>query len=154
MTIAHAPRTKGFVSTVNLEEEVYVALQRVAEHLTAEAVDVLRPADLTGPAYNVLRILRGAGDAGASCNEIGDRMLKRDSDITRLLDRLEKRGLIERRRAEDDRRVVRTRITPSGLALLAELDAPVAQRHRDLLAHVDAARLEQLLELLGAIMNK
>jgi DNA-binding MarR family transcriptional regulator len=133
---------------VSLEEEVFITLQRAAEDLASTASEPLRAVDLTGAAYNVLRILRGAGERGASCNEIGERLIKRDSDITRLLDRLEKRGLIERRRGDEDRRVVLTRVTEAGLGLLAELDGPVGAKHNEMLNHLGEDKLHQLLALL------
>ena len=97
--------------------------------------------------YNVLRILRGAPD-GLTCGEIGNRMITRDPDITRLLDRLEKRGLISRCRESKDRRMVMARITPEGLKLLARMDEPVRAMHRSQLGHLGRERLRALTELL------
>lgn len=131
-----------------------VLLQRTAEELSWEFLEILREAELTPAAYNVLRILRGAGELGASCNEVSDRLIKRDADITRLLDRLEKRGLIGRSRSESDRRIVHSRITAAGLKLLASLDEPVVNRHRELLGHVGEKKLVQLRELLETIRPK
>src|SRR3712207_5571738 len=93
-----------------LEEAAYLDLIRTAEMLSRPLVQLLKNEDLSPPQYNVLRILRGCPD-GLTCGEIGARMINRDPDITRLLDRLEKRKLIGRARDEKDRRVVLTRIT-------------------------------------------
>ena len=103
--------------------------------------------ELTSAQYNVLRILRGAPE-GLPCGEIGNRMVTRDSDITRLLDRLEKRALISRCRESKDRRTVSTRITQKGLELLAQLDEPIRSAHRKLLGHLGIERLNVLADLL------
>jgi DNA-binding MarR family transcriptional regulator len=113
---------------------------------------VLKDADLSSNQYNVLRILRGAPE-GLACGEIGSRMITRDPDITRLLDRLEKRALISRCRESKDRRMVLTRITPAGLKLLAELDEPVQQAHRGQLGHMGKERLKALSELLRVSLD-
>ena len=142
---AELKQRKPFATT---EEEVFLNALRTADHLLRGEVEVLRSADLTFPQYNVLRILRGAGRGGISCGEISERMVTRDSDITRLLDRLEARGLVERGRDERDRRVVVQRITSTGLALLKELDEPVRRVHQRQLRHLTRAQLRQLGELL------
>src|SRR5215469_2382140 len=103
--------------------------------LSRSMIHVLKAEDLSATQYNVLRILRGAPE-GLTCGEIANRMITRDPDITRLLDRLEKRHLISRRRGAKDRRMVLTRITPEGLALLARLDRPVQEAHRQQLGHL------------------
>ena len=110
---------------------------------------VLKAEDLSANQYNVLRILRGAPD-GLACGEIGNRMITRDPDITRLLDRLEKRGLISRCRESKDRRMVMATITPEGLDLLARMDEPVRAMHRSQLGHLGRERLAALTELLQA----
>ncbi len=89
-------QTKGFLS---LEAEVFLNLLRTAEALSVAPHGLLRDAGLSHSRYNVLRILRGAGDSRLSCREIVDRMVTRDSDMTRLLDGLEREGLIERNRS-------------------------------------------------------
>jgi DNA-binding MarR family transcriptional regulator len=101
----------------------------------------------------VLRILRGAGESGASCTVISDRLIKKDADITRLLDRLESRELVSRERVAQDRRVIITRITGTGLALLAELDAPVAECHRQQLAPLGEKKLATLIKLLEEVRD-
>ncbi len=138
-------QTKPFAS---LEEEVLLNLARTAEHVSAHFAGVLKRADLTPTQYNALRILRGAGEQGLTCGEIGERMVTRESDITRLLDRLGKRGLITRERPETNRRIVVARITDVGLTLLAELDGPVQEANRVAASHLGRARLKTLNELL------
>jgi len=112
--------------------------------MTREFVELLKPVDLSVAQYNVLRILRGAGEPGLSCGEIAGRLIQHDPDITRLLDRLEKRQLVARGRDAGDRRVVRTRISPLGLDLLAQLDGPVDALHHRQLGHMSEARLKEL----------
>ena len=131
-----------------LEEQVFVGVMRTADALTRSAGPVLKPSGLSATQYNVLRILRGAGAEGLACSEVGCRMISRDPDITRLLDRLESRGLISRARGQKDRRVVKTYITKEGLRILAELDGPVQEFHRRQLRHMPPEKLRQLLRLL------
>lgn len=132
------------------EEGVYLSMLRTVERLSRGVAATLAGADLTPTQYNALRILRGAGDAGASCTEVGERMVTKDSDVTRLLDRLDARGLISRGREATDRRRVLARITDEGLRVLAELDGPVAETHRRQLGHLGEGRLAALGELLKA----
>ena len=131
----------------SLEETVFLDLLRTSDVLSRRLDYVLKNAELSANQYNVLRILRGAAE-GLPCGEIGNRMITRDPDITRLLDRLEKRELISRCRETKDRRMVLTRITPAGLKLLAELDEPVQAAHREQLGHLGRERLKALSELL------
>ena len=131
------------------EEATFLELLRTCELLSRGPAQVLKQADLSATQYNVLRILRGAAE-GLPCGEIASRMITRDPDITRLLDRLEKRGLIARCRENKDRRMVMTRITPEGLKLLDRLDEPVQEAHRRQLGHMGRERLRALAELLGA----
>lgn len=132
----------------SLEEEVALNLLRTANALAQGFAPQLRETDLTGTQYNVLRILRGAGKDGLPCGEIAARMITKDPDITRLLDRLQRRGLVARERDSADRRVVVTRIAKEGLALLAELDEPVVATHARLLGHLGPRKLRQLATLL------
>src|SRR5580698_4234281 len=99
------------------EEAAFLDLLRATDMLSRGLIAVLKTEDLSSTQYNVLRILRGAPE-GLPCGEIGNRMITKDPDITRLLDRLEKRGLISRSREVKDRRTVTARITPAGLKLL------------------------------------
>lgn len=115
--------------------------------LTRALDRILKTSDISATQYNVLRILRGTPE-GLPCGEIASRMITRDPDITRLLDRLEKRQLISRCRETKDRRMVMARITPQGLMLLAQLDEPVQETHRKQLGHLGRERLRGLTELL------
>jgi DNA-binding MarR family transcriptional regulator len=130
-----------------LEEEAFVSLLRTGDWLSRRVDGVLKAAEISPTQYNVLRILRGAPD-GLLCGEIGNRMISRDPDITRLLDRLEKRGLISRCRGAKDRRMVLTRITDDGMKLLADLDGPVLQAHWRTLGHMGEQKLNTLVKLL------
>ena len=137
-----------------LQQEVALNIIRTADHLSRAFEELLKPCNLSATQYNVLRILRGLGEAqtpphsGIPCKTIGEHMITRDPDITRLLDRLESRTLIHRQRDTQDRRVVATRITPEGLRILKELDQPVMNLHRRQLAHMPEAKLTQLIDLL------
>ena len=134
-----------------LADRLFVALLKTADTVGQEAEQLLKAAGLTGAQYNVLRILRGAEPGGLPCRGIGERMISRDPDITRLLDRMEKRRLITRARQTDDRRVVKTRITALGLSLLKTLDQPVHDLHKRQFRHMAAARLKTLAELLEKV---
>jgi DNA-binding MarR family transcriptional regulator len=135
------------------EEAVFLELLRTADMLSRRLIQVLKSEDLAAPHYNVLRILRGARE-GLACGEIASRMITRDPDITRLLDRLEKRRLISRCRETKDRRTVIARITPEGLKLLVRLDEPVQAAHRRQLGHLGRKRLRALSELLRAARSQ
>jgi DNA-binding MarR family transcriptional regulator len=119
----------------------------LAEQLESGFSELFKTRDLTTSQYNVLRILRGAGHQGRSCSEIGERMITRDSDITRMLDRLETRELIRRERQTDDRRIVLAFITPKGSALLKDLDAPVSELHVQQLDVLSEKELDKLIAL-------
>ena len=136
-----------------LEEEAFLRLQRTADAYLQLAAEFLKPYRLSPTQYNVLRILRGAGDEGLPCGEIGNRMITRDPDITRLLDRLENSGWVERERLKTDRRVVLTRITAEGLRLVDSIDEPIWALHRERLGRMGAERLRELIALLGEARN-
>ncbi len=138
-------QTKPFTS---LSEEAIINLQRTADVLMRGVEEVLKTAELSPTQYNVLRILRGAGPAGLACREIGSRMITRDPDITRLLDRLESRELVERSRETKDRRIVKARVTSNGLRMLKALDLPIHAAHEKLLGHLGQNRLLELIQLL------
>src|ERR1700687_4639409 len=144
-------RAHGKPFSLPLEDQTFIALQRTADALAQDAEQLLKAQGLTGAQYNVLRILRGAEPAGLACRDIGERMISHAPDMTRLLDRMEKRGMITRQRQTDDRRVVKTRITSSGLGLLKHLDQPVRELHKRQFHHIPAARLKILAELLEEI---
>ena len=153
-------KTQPFASVA---QEVFLNLQKTADCLMAEVSELFKPHGISPTQYNVLRILRGAGagccdgghaDPGAkglACGEIAERMITRDPDMTRLLDRLEDRGLIGRERDKADRRMISTRITEAGLELLKKLDRPVMELHERQLAHLGKKKLNELLTLLEAV---
>jgi DNA-binding MarR family transcriptional regulator len=158
-----AARKKSSGRGASLEGEVFLALLRTADSLLRQAEGLLKTSGLSHTQYNVLRILRGAqreagrGEKGAGesaglpCGEIAVRMITRDPDITRLLDRLEARGLVARSRQKQDRRVVQARIAPAGMKLLGELDAPVDALHRKQLREMAKEHLQTLLKLLDEV---
>lgn len=142
--VARNPQTPE----AHTQAQVFVSLLRTADAFTRGAEALVKTAGLTGAQYNILRILRGSGEAGLGCTEIGCRLISRDPDITRLLDRMESRGLIARAREIKDRRVVKTRITPEGLRILRGLDEPMLDLHREQLSGLPEKKLRQLLLLL------
>lgn len=133
------------------EEEAALNIVRTADVLMLALGDVLKPHLLSATQYNVLRILRGAGKDGASCKDIGRRLVARDPDITRLMDRLEQRDLVTRDRAREDRRVVTHRLTNAGLELVNELDGPIKALHRKTMGHMKARKLGDLVGLLEEV---
>ena len=149
-TTAKKPRKP----TSGLEQDAYLSLLRTADALARRTEEVIKPFGLSGTQYNILRILRGAGAQGLCCHEAAERMLTHDPDITRLLDRLERRGLIVRARASSDRRVITAQITPEGLRILARLDKPMEECHRRQFGHLGRRRLAQLIELLDSARTR
>ena len=137
----------------SLEEEALQALARANDQIQRHFDEFFKRYDLTGTQYNALRILRGAGETGLPCSEIGQRMITRDPDITRLLARLEQRGLCTRVRDEKDRRVILGRIAPSGLKLLREIDQPVQDLGRRLVSQMGETRLRSLIRILDQIRD-
>src|SRR5262249_53094824 len=135
------------------EETAFLELMRTADALSRGLAQTFKVEDVSTTQYNVLRILRGTPE-GLPSGDIGRRMITREPDITRLLDRLEKRKLIFRRRDLSDRRTVIAKITPIGLALLGRLDEPVQETHRRQLGHLGAKRLRELSELLAACRSR
>jgi DNA-binding MarR family transcriptional regulator len=129
------------------EQQVVFGIVRVADALVRRLTGTLEPFKLTLNQYSVLDGLRGAGAAGLTCSEIAVRLVSRDPDVTRLLDRLELRGLVSRHRGRPDRRVVRTQITPEGMQLLAQLDGPAGGRdgHPGPMGRGQLAALDALL---------
>ncbi|RPH37070.1 MAG: MarR family transcriptional regulator [Planctomycetota bacterium] len=130
------------------EEEALMNLFRTAAVLQLAHAEALKPSGLSPAGYNVLRILRGAGSEGLRCHDIGERVLAPGPDVTRLLDRLEKRRFVARGRSPDDRRGVIARITPAGLEVLAGLDPIVRDLPRTLLGHLGKDRVTQFTALL------
>jgi DNA-binding MarR family transcriptional regulator len=143
-------QTKPFTSA---EQEVHLNLERTAAVVSHAFGEALKRYGVTPTQYNVLRILRGAGGTGLCRNEVRDRMIAQVPDVTRLLDRLEESGLVERERLTSDRRQVATRITAKGLALLAELDEPVIAMHKRAFGHMTQQQLATLIELLTIARN-
>jgi DNA-binding MarR family transcriptional regulator len=133
----------------SIEQEVFLEVLRTGNALLEDFVRLLRRYRLTQPQYNVLRILRGAGPDGLPSGEVGERMVvSRAPDVTRLLVRMEERGLVRRERRADDRRFVTARITREGLALLHAIDKPLRQMHMRQLHHMTQRELETLATLL------
>ena len=135
----------------SLEQEAHLALLRTAAEVDHAVAEALKPYDITPTQYNVLRILRGAGGEGLCRNEVRERMIARVPDATRLLDRMESAGLIQRERNSDDRRFVTTRISEAGTSLLAELELPITELHRRHLGHLAPDELRALLRLLERV---
>lgn len=134
-----------------LEEEALLNIIRTAEVFSWQTSSLFKEMDLTATQYNVLRILRGAGSDGLLCREISERMLTKDPDITRLLDRLELRGFILRNRDSRDRRIITVKITNEGLETLNSLDKPVTEHNQKLLGHLSEEQLQQLISLLELV---
>jgi len=153
MTSRLQAELKQKVAFASREQEAYLALMRTADALQTKIEAKLKEFGLTGTQYNALRILRGAGREGLPCSEVGERMITRDPDITRLLDRLQKRGLVTRCRDKRDRRVVYGKITAAGLKLLGEMDAPVEKHGREMLRHLGQVKLQQLIDLLELVRH-
>lgn len=147
-------RSDASCPTTHLEDHLFVAILKAADSLSQEAEQLIKAAGLTSAQYNVLRILRGAQPDGLLCRGISERMISRDPDITRLLDRMESHKLILRERQTEDRRVIKTRITPEGLKLLKKLDRPVHELHKNQFRHMSPAQLKQLAELLVEVEKR
>lgn len=132
-------------------QEAAVSLLRTADEVRRHFSEALEAEAVTLQQFNVLRILRGAGEGGVPTLEIGARMIERQPGITRLIDRLVTKGLVRRERGVEDRRQVICHITPEGLRLLGELDAAVDRadaRLADALAEGERERLIELLDRL------
>lgn len=138
-------------SRLGIEEDALLNIARTHEHLQQRLGGFFKQFQLTATQYNILRILRGAGNAGVTCSQAAERMISADPDITRLLDRLEARGLIKRERSRQDRRVVMSRITAEGLAQVKAIDKPLAEFLKRQLGAVGKARLEELVGILESI---
>ena len=135
------------------EQEVLLGLQIAATRIIEPWEKFLKTtADLTHNQYNVLRILRGSHPTRLPCGDIAERMIARDPDITRLVDRLGRRGLVSRGRSRQDRRVVEVGITEKGLHALRGLDGHVDRFPKAMLGHLGLKKLEQLVALLEAII--
>jgi DNA-binding MarR family transcriptional regulator len=150
MRAARGERTTGPLAHLGV-----VALLRTVDGVRRLLARVVEPHGITLQQFNVLRILRGAQRAGEAEGlptlELADRMVERAPGITRLLDRLERKRLVERKRCPRDRRQVLCRIAPGGLALLDRLERPMAAADVDCLRALDDRQLRSLLGLLEAI---
>jgi MarR family transcriptional regulator, organic hydroperoxide resistance regulator len=146
--------SRGKTLSLPAQDRAFIALQKAADKLALQAEQVLKANGLSGAQYNVLRILRGAEPGGLACSSIAERMISHDPDMTRLLDRMEKRSLITRERQSDDRRVVKTKITSAGLELLKKLNPPVRELHKRQFAHMRLASVKTLASLLDQICEQ
>jgi len=132
----------------SVSQEAFLNLMRTAAILDHAFAEGIKRYGVTPTQYNVLRILRGAGPDGLCRNEVRDRMITQVPDATRLLDRLEDAGYVERRREGADRRFVTARITRAGLELLDGMEEALAELHERQLGHLTAPELRQLSRLL------
>jgi DNA-binding MarR family transcriptional regulator len=132
----------------SLEQEAFLNLWRTYDRLRAEEDALFARVDLTAQQYNALRLLRGEHPGALPTLTLAARLISRAPDITRMLDKLAARGLVERNRPADNRRVVEVTITPAGLELLRELDQPVRECHHRQLGHMTRERLTDLIRLL------
>ena len=137
----------------SVEEEAILSIARTAAILEHSGAAALKPFNLTITQYNVLRILRGAGQDGLCRNEVGERLVTKVPDVTRLLDRMEAAGLIVRERSSTDRRLVATRVTDKGLKLLEKIDRELPAMHARQVGHVGQKRLRELINILEDVRN-
>ncbi|WP_227287679.1 MarR family transcriptional regulator [Boseongicola sp. H5] len=130
------------------EQQAYLNLMRTAEVLGQRVSDLMSGYGISGKQYNVLRAIRRGGDGGLSISQISEQMTDPRADVTRLLDRLVRDGLVDRQPDETDRRVVRTYLTEAGANLLESLDEPLLTTHKDQFSQLSKAEIEQLTDLL------
>ena len=130
------------------EQEAGLNIARTADLMSLAFTRMFRPYGLSEPLYNILRILRGVGGKGLPCLEIAERMVTAAPDITRLIDRLVKMGLVTRERHAEDRRVIHVQVNEAGLELLARLDEPVVTLHKTLLGHLTRKELAEINQLM------
>jgi DNA-binding MarR family transcriptional regulator len=147
---AELRRTAPFQSA---EEEAYLSVLRTADGFRRGIAQLLKPHGLTPSQYNVLRILRGAGGEGHLIGAIGERLVEQDPDVPRLIDRMEKKGWVVRRREADDRRCVRVTLTPAGRALVGKLDAPMHALHHAQFKALKRPALRELLLTLALLRH-
>jgi DNA-binding MarR family transcriptional regulator len=138
-------QSKAFGS---LRQEAILQMARSSAVLSHAWEQQLRCFGVTGTQYNVLRILRGAGQTGLSRHEVGCRMVTQVPDVSRLLDRMTAAGLVTRARGAEDRRKVNATVTPKGLALLEQLDAPSLRVPEEQLGHMPDEAVRHLIALL------
>lgn len=135
-------------------QEAAIALLRTADVVRRRIAAVIEPAGITGQQYNVLRIVRGAGESGIPTLDIAKRMIERTPGITRLLDRLENRQLVRRERCPSDRRQVLCWITPAGLDVISQLEKPVTKADKEVIQGLDVAELRHLIAYLDRIREE
>ena len=134
-------RQTKFESTA---QEAILNLLVASSHVRQLVDEVCAKYDITQAQYNALRILRGAHPEGYPRGEIASRLIDRAPDVTRLIDRLEQRGLVERARSRADRRLSITRISRNGLQLLKRMDAPVRAINETFSQRIPAKDLKEL----------
>jgi DNA-binding MarR family transcriptional regulator len=132
----------------SLEQEAFLNLWRTYDRLRAEEERLFSSYGITGQQYNALRLLRGQHPGTLPTLALQTQLVSRAPDITRLLDKLQKLELVERKRSASNRRIVQVGITPHGLALLKELDGPVRECHGRQLGHMPPEQLQHLIHLL------
>src|SRR5215471_18596707 len=144
-------QTKPFESPA---QEAMLGIYRTSDMLQRRFAQLVEPHGISLQQYNVLRILRGAGKEGTPTLDIAERMIEKTPGITRLLDKLEAKHLVRRKRCPEDRRQVLCSITDAGLALLAELDKPVAQAGISALESLTQTETRQLIALLEKVRTE
>lgn len=134
----------------SVQQEAYLALWRTYDRLRAIEDELFGRYDLTAQQYNLLRLLQADGPAGVPVSRLVARLVSRAPDLTRILDRLEARGLVVRTRSTEDRRSVTAGITPAGRDLLRQIARPLAECHERQLGHLSGEQLQALVGLLRA----
>jgi DNA-binding MarR family transcriptional regulator len=138
----------------SIQQEAQLNVVRTGSMLVDAFEQMLKPYGITAAQFNVLRILRGAAPEGLCRNELRERLLTRMPDVTRLLDRMVDAGLVERAREGEDRRRVRTRMTPKARKLVDKLDKIVAEEHQRRFGHLGKDRLRELIDTLTEVRQK
>ena len=132
-------------------DEALLSILRTATMLEHASNELLRPFGITMTQYNVLRILRGAGARGLCGREVGERLISRVPDVSRLLDRMAEMGLLVKERDAADRRHVTARITPKGVRVLTRATPPLTKYGRTRAERLSVRTVETLVEALEAI---
>ena len=133
------------------EQQTTLGLLRTADAIRRHYTQVIEPHGITLQQYNVLRILRGAGAEGLPTLTVGERMIEQTPGVTRLVDRLESKKLVDRVPCPKDRRKVFCRVTTQGLALLEELDEPINRADSQVVSVLHAADLDSLIDMLDRV---
>lgn len=147
-TVNEAPEIANPIQFDSSEQRVFLHLWRTYDVLKAIEDDCMSKQDLTPQQYNVLRILKAAHPGGMQTMQLGQRMISRGPDMTRMLDRLEDRKLVKRTRSPENRRVVEAVITPNGLALLKTMASEIVEMHQRQVGHLSPTQQQQLIKLL------